>query len=265
MLRLNLNQPDGPTGIRARISSVYDRIAGGDDYQRNEKSLGQIQLCVITLSAVASGYVNAFAHRDRLGWVGASVLALLIMGFVERFYFTLRHGLLTVYKSRKQRFAAKFSYRSIQLTLILNAMIFCAWVTGIALPGFLTRFNAWALSIHFALALIGVSAVRDYDSVAENRVRELRAESVEQDLLAIRRAAAGDNPFLSLAAKVRGWLDGMNLAYALLRDNRNTLCVSTHQIEEITSDPQPLYLSGADEESSSPNNVTNIEGKRQRR
>ena len=60
MLRLNLNQPDGSSGIRTRIANVYDRIAGGDDYQRNEKSLGQIQLCVITLSAVATGAVNAF-------------------------------------------------------------------------------------------------------------------------------------------------------------------------------------------------------------
>jgi hypothetical protein len=102
-------------------------------------------------------------------------------------------------------------------------------------------------------------------AVAENRVRELKADSVEQDLLAIRRAAASDNPFLSLAAKVRGWLDGFSLAYALLRDNRNTLHGPAYQIKEITCDPQPLYLSGAAEECSSPNNVRNIEGKRQRR
>src|SRR6266545_3589971 len=151
---------------------------------------------------------NAFAHRDRLGWLGASLLAILITGFVERFYFTLRHGLLTVYKSRKQRFAAKFCYRTIQITIILNAMVFSAWVTGIALPEILNRWNAYALVVHFALALIGVSTVRDYDAVAEHRVRELKADSVEQDLLAIRRAAAGDSSFLSLAAKVRGWLDG---------------------------------------------------------
>jgi hypothetical protein len=265
MLRLNLNQPDSPSGLRSRIANVYDRIAGGDDYQRNEKSLGQIQLCVITLSAVATGTVNAFAHRDRLGWLGASVLALLIFGFVERFYFTLRHGLLAVYKSRKQRFVAKLCYRTIQVTLILNAMIFCAWVTGIALPVFLSRWNTWALAIHFALGLLGVSAVRDYDAVAENRIRELKADSVAQDLIAIRRAATGDNPFLSHAAKIRGWLDGINLAYALLRDNRNTLYISTHQIKDLTSESQPLYLSGEAEESSLANNVTNIEGKRQRR
>jgi hypothetical protein len=53
MLRLNLNQPDGPSGIRSRISNVYDRIAGGDDYQRNEKSLGHIQLCVITIVVIS--------------------------------------------------------------------------------------------------------------------------------------------------------------------------------------------------------------------
>jgi len=265
MLRLNLNQPDGPSGIRARIANVYDRIAGGDDYQRNEKSLGQIQFCVITLSAVATGTVNAFAHRNRLGWLGASLLAILITGFVERFYFTLRHGLLTVYKSRKQRFAAKFCYRTIQITIILNAMVFSAWATGIALPEILNRWNAYALVVHFALALIGVSTVRDYDAVAEHRVRELKADSVEQDLLAIRRAAAGDSPFLSLAAKIRGWLDGISLAYALLRDNQNTLHGPTYQINRITCDPQPLYLSDSVEESSPTNNVTNIEGKRQRR
>jgi len=144
-------------------------------------------------------------------------------------------------------------------------MVFSAWVTGIALPEILNRWNAYALVVHFALALIGVSTVRDYDAVAEHRVRELKADSVEQDLLAIRRAAAGDSSFLSLAAKVRGWLDGISLAYALLRDNRNLPHVSTYQINGITCDPQPLYLSGADEESSSPNKVTNIEGKRQRR
>jgi hypothetical protein len=53
MLRLNLNQPDGPSGIRTRIANVYDRIAGGDDYQRNEKSLGQIQFCVITFVMIS--------------------------------------------------------------------------------------------------------------------------------------------------------------------------------------------------------------------
>jgi hypothetical protein len=187
------------------------------------------------------------------------------MGFVERFYFTLRHGLLTIYKSRKQRFFAKLCYRTIQITIILNAMIFCAWVTGTALPEFLGRYNTWALSVHFALGLIGASLVRDYDAVAEHRVRELKADSIEQDLLAIRRVAAGGNPFLLLAAKVRGWLDGINLAYALLRDNRNILHVGSRQINEIVSDPQPLYLSGVGEESTPPNNVTNIEGKRQRR
>jgi hypothetical protein len=83
----------------------------------------------ITISAVATGFVNAFAHRERLGWIGATLLAALITGFVEKFYFTLRHGLVTIYKSRKQRFAAKLCYRVIQATMILNATILCAWCT----------------------------------------------------------------------------------------------------------------------------------------
>jgi hypothetical protein len=81
------------------------------------------------MSAAATGFVNAFVHRERLGWIGATLLAALIMGFVEKFYFTLRHGLVTIYKSRKQRFAAKLCYRVIQTTMILNATILCAWCT----------------------------------------------------------------------------------------------------------------------------------------
>ena len=79
------------------------------------------------ISACATGFVNAFAHRERLGWVGASLLAILIMGFVEKFYFALRHGLTTIYKSRKQRFVASLCCRVIQITMILNAGILCAW------------------------------------------------------------------------------------------------------------------------------------------
>src|SRR5215470_9007721 len=82
-------------------------------------------------SAVATGCVNAFANQERIGWIGPSVLAILIMGFVEVFYFTLRHGLSTTYKSGMQRLAATLCYRTIQATMILNAAVLCAWVTGV--------------------------------------------------------------------------------------------------------------------------------------
>lgn len=129
MLRLNIDRPDGPPRSRSRLESIYDRIAGEDDYQRNENSLRLIQFCVITVSAAATGFVNAFVHRERLGWIGATLLAVLITGFVEKFYFTLRHGLATIYRSRKQRFAAWLCCRIIQITMILNAAILCAWCT----------------------------------------------------------------------------------------------------------------------------------------
>ncbi len=83
----------------------------------------------ITASAAATGYVNAFAHKERLGWAGAAILAALITGFVEKFYFTLRHGLVTIYKSGAQRFAATLCYRVIQGTMILNGTVLCAWCT----------------------------------------------------------------------------------------------------------------------------------------
>jgi len=129
MLRLNLDKADTASGIRSRIENIYDRIAGDDDYQRNESKLRLIQICVITASAVATGCVNAFAHKERIGWIGASVLAILITGFVEVFYFTLRHGLSTTYKSGMQRLAATLCYRTIQITMSLNAAVLCAWCT----------------------------------------------------------------------------------------------------------------------------------------
>jgi hypothetical protein len=101
--------------------------------------------------------------------MGASLLAILITGFVEKFYFALRHGLTTIYKSRKQRFVASLCYRVIQITMILNAGILCAWVVGSALPESLRLYNQWSIAIHFSLALIGVSAVRDADAVVISR------------------------------------------------------------------------------------------------
>jgi hypothetical protein len=139
-----------------------------------ETSVGRIYIEkryyeTITISACATGFVNAFAHRERLGWVGASLLAILITGFVEKFYFALRHGLTTIYKSRKQRFVASLCYRVIQITMILNAGILCAWVAGSALPEPLRLWNQWSIAVHFSLALIGVSAVRDADAVVISR------------------------------------------------------------------------------------------------
>jgi hypothetical protein len=224
MLKLEINPVDeyGPNQngllIRDRVENAYERIAGSDDYQRNDNSLRLIQICVVTLSAVATGYVNAFAHQKRLGWIGASILALLIMGFVEKFYFTLRHGLTTTYKSGRQRLVATLCYRTIQATMILNAAVLCAWVAGVAMPGFLTLWNHWSIVLHFGLALLGVSAVRDADSVVENRMRELKAEAAPLDILAIRKAAAAGNPLVFLAARLRGLLDGVALASKLLRD-----------------------------------------------
>jgi hypothetical protein len=52
-LRLDIERPDGQSGIRSRIENIYDWIAGNDDYQRNEKSLRLIQVCVITFVMVS--------------------------------------------------------------------------------------------------------------------------------------------------------------------------------------------------------------------
>jgi hypothetical protein len=225
MLKLDLNLTEengirqGVAQIRDRLENAYERIAGSDDYQKNDNNLRLIQVCVVTVSALATGYVNAFAHQERLGRAGAGVLALLIMGFVEKFYFTLRHGLATTYKSGRQRLVATLCYRTIQATMILNAAVLCAWVAGAAMPGFLSFWYQWSIAVHFALALLGVSAVRDSDAVVENRMRELKAEAAPLDILSIRKAAASGNWLLLLAARLRGLLDGVALAKNLLRDS----------------------------------------------
>jgi hypothetical protein len=259
MLRLNLNSTGDDGEIRSRFKNAYERIAGSDDYVRNQSSLWLIQVCVITVSACATGFVNAFAHRERLGWVGASLLAILITGFVEKFYFALRHGLTTIYRSRKQRFVASLCYRVIQITMILNAGILCAWVVGSALPESLRLYNQWSIAIHFSLALIGVSAVRDADAVVEDRIRKLKAEGVQEDILTIRRAAINDNPLVLAAARLRGFLDGMSLAANLLRDKPD---LSTHNLTQIIDGPQRLFLHSGDDGNTQANNVTDISGKR---
>jgi hypothetical protein len=87
------------------------------------------------------------------------------MGFVEKFYFTLRHGLMTVYRSRKQRLVAATCYRLLQASMIANAAILCAWITDWPLPEPLAIWRRLSIVLHFGIALLGVSAIRDCDSV----------------------------------------------------------------------------------------------------
>src|SRR5262245_4741321 len=267
MLRLNLNKDDGPSGIGSLIGNIYERIAGNDDYQRNDRGLMLIQSCVITVSAVATGCVNAFAHKDRIGWIGAGLLAILIIGFVERFYFTLRHGLATTYKSGTQRLVAKLSYRVLQITMILNAAVLCAWITGETPPPLLERWNRYSIAIHFMLALLGVTAVRDSDAVATHRRLELKAETARQDLVTLRKATMLGNPLVLFAAKMRGFLDGMRLARELLGD-RSGRSSSERPIQADGIDHiagwSGLYLPD-ESQTETTDNVTDIAGKLRRR
>jgi hypothetical protein len=53
MLKLNLNSTGDDREIRSRFKNAYERIAGSDDYARNQKSLRLIQVCVITAVMVS--------------------------------------------------------------------------------------------------------------------------------------------------------------------------------------------------------------------
>jgi hypothetical protein len=202
--------------IIGAADNAYQRLAETDDYKRNENNLKLIQICVVTVSAVATGFVNAFAHLERLGWLWASLLALLVTGFVEKFYFTLRHGLTTTYKSGKQRLFAWAWYRILQATMVLNATLLCAYIVGFEPPPWLLFYNHYSIAVHFCAALIGVSAVRDSDAVVENRMLELKAETARQDLITARKTAAIGSPLVLVFAKLRGFFDSVSLSFRLL-------------------------------------------------
>jgi hypothetical protein len=202
--------------LRDRIGNAYEQIAGSDNYKKNDNQLRIIQVAVVVVSGAATGFVNAFAHRERIGDFWAFCLAVLIVLFVERFYFVLRNGLTTTYQAGKQRLYALLCYRGIQVTMILNATILTAWIVGVDVPDWLQLWNHWSIAFHFTLALIGVQAVRDSDSVIENRMLELKAATARQDIITARKAAAIGSPLALVAAKLRGLFDAVALSFRLL-------------------------------------------------
>jgi hypothetical protein len=86
------------------------------------------------------------------------------------------------------------------------------------MPPLLEKWNRWSIAIHFMLALLGVTAVRDSDAVATHRRLELKAETARQDIVTLRKATMLGNPLVLFAAKLRGFLDGVGLARELLGD-----------------------------------------------
>jgi hypothetical protein len=196
--------------------NAYEKLAATSDYQRNAHSLKVIQVCIVTVSAAATGVVNSFAHVARLGWPLAIILAVAVTAFVEGFYFTLRHGLVSVYKSGRQRLYASLCYRLIQATMVLNAALLCAYIVGFEVPPQLELWNHWSIVCHFSLALLGVGLVRDADAVVANRMLELKAETSRQDLITARKAAAIGSPLVLAFAWLRGFFDSVSIAFRLL-------------------------------------------------
>jgi hypothetical protein len=50
MLKLNIYSTGDDGAIRSRFKNAYERIAGSDDYAKNQSSLRLIQVCVITIT-----------------------------------------------------------------------------------------------------------------------------------------------------------------------------------------------------------------------
>jgi hypothetical protein len=224
------------SSLRERVGNAYHQIASGGDYQKNVRDLRVIQWAVVTVSAIATGFTNGFAHRDRIGDEASFGLAVLIVAFVERFYFVLRHGLTTVYQAGKQRLFALLCYRGIQITMILNAAILTAYIVGLDVPEWLQTWNHWSIAFHFGLALIGVQAVRDSDSVVANRILELKAATARQDLVTARKATAIGSPLALIAANVRGFFDAIALSFRLLFSGGGFSKKFMDQINQVTAE-----------------------------
>ena len=77
-------------------------------------------------------------------------------------------------------------------------------------------------------------------AVVEDRIRKLKAEAVQEDILTTRRAAINDNPLVLAAARLRGFLDGMSLAANLLRDKPDLS--AKEDVGRILDAPQRLCL-----------------------
>ncbi|MGH9846204.1 MAG: hypothetical protein ACREEM_46475 [Blastocatellia bacterium] len=221
--------------FKTKLSNIYERIATTGDYIRNLYNLKGIQIAVLTISAIATGFTNAFAHKDKIGTVAAFFLAILILSFVEKFFLTLRHGLNTVYAAGKQRFYAQVCYRAIQATIIANACIFAVWLGGIEMPAALLFWSKWSIVVHLSLALIGVSAVLDSDPVVANRILELKAQRAHRDIVTVRKSAAIGNRIVLLAASLRGHLEAFRLAGKILRSKSTFAADSLAQLDQLAA------------------------------
>lgn len=226
--------PGKYSDLSSRLGDAYEQLAGGNDYKKNVRDLRVIQWAVVTVSAIATGFTNGYAHRDRIGDEASFALAVLIVAFVERFYFVLRHGLTTTYQAGKQRFYALLCYRAIQITMILNGAILTAYIVGLAVPAWLELWNHWSIAFHFGLALIGVQAVRDSDAVVENQMLELKAATAAQDIITAQRTSAIGNPIVLITARLRGFFDAAWLAFRLLFRRGNFAKEYLSQIDALT-------------------------------
>jgi hypothetical protein len=222
--------------LRGRAVNAYERLAGSNDYTRNHRYLKLIHVCTVTLSAAATGYVNSFSHVERLGVPLSIVLAILVTGFVEAFFFTLRHGLTTTYKSGAQRLYAQCWYRVIQATMVLNVTLLGLWLVHIEPPAWLLLYNRYSISIHFCAALVGVAIVRDADAVVRNRILELRAETGRQDLITARKSAAIGSTLALVAAKIRGFFDAASLSLRILFNRSGFAREYMKQINDVARD-----------------------------
>src|SRR5262245_53627389 len=200
------------------MPSIYERIAGSNQYQITDRRLKLISWSVVTLSAISTGYVNGFSHRAQVGYWGAAGLAILTFLIVEGGLFTIEEGLREVFKGVTQRLLAWLCKWIIKGTMVMNAAYLCAIIAAVDPPPWLLEWNHWAFAVHFGVGLVLIAMIRDADPVIAARMLRLRSEMAQEDHIITRMAAAVGSPIALLGAKMRGFFDGLGLGWRLFRN-----------------------------------------------
>lgn len=203
--------------MKNNSGNVYDRLAKSSPQILNSRALDISSIALTTLSAIATAYVNAMAHKEVIGILASIGLAILIFCVVEGTLLISNHGLLSCYTNNRQRMWASVAYWIIKCAMWLNIAILCCKLGKYPLPLWLDMWNRWSIAVHAAIGLILIDLIRNNDSVKQHRMSELRSQTAERDVLTARMLNSYGSGLI-WASSLRGKLDGIFGALKILRD-----------------------------------------------
>jgi len=201
--------------MKSNSGNVYERLSKSSAQILNSRALDIASIALTTLSAIATAYVNAMAHKEVIGISASIGLALLIFCVVEGTLLISNHGLLNVYTNNRQRMWATTAYWIIKLAMWLNIAILCCRLGKYPLPDWLDIWNRWSIAVHAAIGLLLIDLIRNNDSVKQHRMAELRTQTAERDALTARMLNSYGSGLI-WASALRGKLDSLGGACRIL-------------------------------------------------